>query len=81
MTADDLRVWQKALQLTYDTAAEELDMHRATYARYLKHEGELPRWLGLACAAVRAGMQPYSPSAADRQSASTFKRRLNGPVA
>lgn len=59
MTANDLRAWQKAQGYTYDTAAAELDMGRRTYADYLKRDGELPRWLALACAALAAGIKPW----------------------
>lgn len=69
VTSGDLRAWQQRLGLTYDTASEALDMHRATYARYLKHEGELPRWLGLACERI----------ASATASQNTFKPRLNRP--
>ncbi|WEE79450.1 hypothetical protein LZ683_08855 [Comamonas testosteroni] len=58
MTANDLRAWQQRLGYTYDSAAAELGMGRRTYADYLKRDGELPRWLALACAALEAGIKP-----------------------
>lgn len=56
MTAQQLKEWQLRNHFTLDTAAETLGMHRATFARYLKHEGQLPNWLVLACKAVDLGV-------------------------
>lgn len=67
MTANDLRAWQKAQGYTYDTAAEALGMSRATFARYLKDPGELPRWLALACAAIDVGLEPLGTATASPQ--------------
>ena len=58
MTANDLRAWQVRHGYTYNTAAEALGMGRTTFAEYLKREGQLPRWLALACAAIDAGLRP-----------------------
>ena len=58
MNAEQLKQWQKRHCFTYDSAAKELDMGRTTYYDYLKKEGELPRWLALACAAIDAGIEP-----------------------
>ena len=58
MTASDLRAWQARHGYTYNTAAEALGMGRTTFAEYLTREGQLPRWLALACAAIDAGLQP-----------------------
>lgn len=77
MTANDLRAWQQRLGYTYDTAAEELGMHRATYARYLKNEGELPRWLAWACAAISEGLVPFGETASTTSTETPFKPRLN----
>lgn len=58
MTASELRAWQARHGYTYNTAAEALGMGRTTFAEYLKREGQLPRWLALACAAIDAGLHP-----------------------
>jgi hypothetical protein len=63
MNATDLRAWQARHGYTYNTAAEALGMGRTTFAEYLKREGQLPRWLALACAAVDAGLLPVGDSA------------------
>lgn len=58
MTPDDLRVWQSQMGYTYDTAAAALGVSRATYARYL--QGGAPLVVALACAALVAGIKPFS---------------------
>lgn len=58
MTNQDLRKWQKEMSYTYDSAAHELGMSRATYARHLKIE-TVNRTVELACAALSAGITEY----------------------
>ena len=58
MTSDDLRAWQKQMNLTYESAAAALSVSRATYARYIQNGAPLS--IGLACAALAAGLPPYS---------------------
>lgn len=59
MTADDLRVWQASMGLTYDTAAEALGISRRTYADLLNRP-ELDRRTALACSALAAGLKPWA---------------------
>lgn len=66
MTAEDLRAWQKSQGYTYDSAAAALGMGRTTFADYLKRDGELPRWLALACAALAAGIKPWGADSYSR---------------
>lgn len=63
MTAADLRAWQDAMGLTQQQAAEALGVSWATYKRYLV--GEVPRSIGLACAALAAGLQPWAATSSD----------------
>lgn len=56
MVAADLREWQVRHDYTYASAADALGVSRATYARYLAANGELPRMLALACAAIDLGI-------------------------
>ena len=53
----NLAEWQKRHGFTYDTAAKELGVHRATYARYLKTERQgkaLCPLIELACKSIDA---------------------------
>ena len=58
MTSDDMKRWQQMMGFTYETAAATLGISRATYARYIK-DGP-PKLVGLACAAIAAGLSEYS---------------------
>lgn len=58
MTSADFQTWHKRMGYTYDSGAKALGMGRTTYYDYLKKDGELPLWLGLACAALEAGLKP-----------------------
>ena len=58
MTNADLKAWQAQMGCTYETAAAALGVSRATYARYIK-DGP-PKIVGLACAAIAAGLSEYS---------------------
>lgn len=63
MTPADLRAWQAKMGYTYDTAAEELDVSRSTYADWVAGRSRTTgkpiqpsRLLALACAAIAAGL-------------------------
>ena len=63
MTPTDFRAWHAERGYTYNTGAAALGMGRATYARYLAQvDGELPRWLMLACTALAAGLKEWRPA-------------------
>jgi len=70
MTSDDLRAWQAAMGYTYDTAAQALGVSRATYADWVagrsrttgKPVAPSPA-VGLACAALAAGLQEWAAPA------------------
>ena len=66
MNADDLRFWQKEMGFTYDTAADALGISRATYANLVggwsnttKRPTRIDKRTALACAAIKAGIEPY----------------------
>lgn len=59
MTSDDLRAWQTEMDYTYDTAASELGVARSTYAAWIHGSTRIPGPVGLACAALVAGLVPY----------------------
>ena len=63
MTSDDLRAWQAHMGYTYDTAAEALGLGRSTYARLLAGQ-VIEQQTALACAALAAGLQPWTACAA-----------------
>ncbi|MBR8657840.1 hypothetical protein KDH83_31470, partial [Achromobacter sp. Marseille-Q0513] len=56
MNAAELRAWQQRHGYTYASAAASLGVCRATYANFLAKEGDLPRMLALACAAIGFGI-------------------------
>lgn len=60
MTPDDLRRWQSEMGYIYDTAAQALGVGRRTYAAWLAGKARIPTSVDLACAALLAGIQPYS---------------------
>jgi transcriptional regulator with XRE-family HTH domain len=60
MTADMLRAWQASMGLVYTSAADVLGVSRATYSNYLNGHTRIPAMLGLACAALAAGLAPWS---------------------
>lgn len=67
MTPADLRAWRESLPLTPPKAAQALGVSYATYrdweAGTSRTSGKpitLPPMLGLACAALAAGLAPYA---------------------
>jgi hypothetical protein len=69
MDADDLAAWLKEMKLSQTQAALRLGTHRTSIQLWLKTGA--PFYIGLACAALSAGIGPYLPPIA---------RRLGGPV-
>lgn len=70
MTSDDLRAWQAAMGYTYDTAAEALGVSRAAYADWVAGRSRTTgkpvapsRAVGLACAALAAGLGEWRANA------------------
>lgn len=61
MTATDLRAWPQVMGHAYDTAAAALGVGRATYAAWLAGRA-IPGPVGLACAALAAGLGPWRPA-------------------
>lgn len=69
MTSDDLRAWQAAMGYTYDTAAQALGVSRAAYADWVAGRSRTTgkpvapsRAVGLACAALAAGLGEWNSS-------------------
>jgi hypothetical protein len=67
MTPADLRAWQAATGLTAPKAAAALGVSYATYRDWLAGTSRttgkpitLPPMLGLACAALAAGLEPWT---------------------
>ncbi len=60
MTSDELRDWQAQQGLIYTTAAEALGVSRGTYSNYLNGHARIPKMLGLACAAISAGIPAWT---------------------
>lgn len=71
MVAADLRAWQIRHDYTYASAADALGVSRATYARYLATNSELPRMVALACAAIDLGVDLPRDAPRGRQSSPT----------
>ena len=70
MTPDDLRAWQAATGLTAPKAAAALGVSYATYRDWLAGTSrttgkpiKLPPMLGLACAALAAGVGEWAAAA------------------
>ena len=60
MTPADLRAWQTAMGYTYETAAQALGMSRSGYAKLVLGQAAIDLRTALACAAIAAGLQPWS---------------------
>ena len=61
MTPDELRAWQAAMGYTYESAAEALGMSRSGYAKLVGGVVKIDLRTALACAAVAAGLQAWTP--------------------
>ena len=68
MTSADLRAWQAHMGYTYDTAAQALGVSRSSYADWVAGRSrttgkpiQISRLVALACAALAAGLSPWSP--------------------
>lgn len=65
MTPADLRAWRKRLHMTQAEAAEALGIAKRTYEQYEagRRAGgascDIPRYIGLACAALAMGIRDY----------------------
>ena len=69
MTHADFLAWHQAMGYTYDTAAKALGVSRSSYADWIAGTSRttgkpisLPPMLGLACAALAAGLGPWDAS-------------------
>lgn len=60
MTPNDLRVWQKAMDYTFESAAAALGMSRSGYAKLVAGTAKIDRRTQLACAAIAAGIKPWT---------------------
>lgn len=56
MKPESLTAWMERLSLKKVTAANELGISRSTLDRYLDGSSEIPRYIGLACAAIAQGL-------------------------
>ncbi len=53
-----LREWQDRMGLTFDTAAQALDIGRSTYAEMLSGTSRIDLRTALACRAIEQGVNP-----------------------
>ena len=60
MTPTDLRAWQSDMRMSNTDAEKALGISRATYARHISPTGKPRRTVALACAALAAGLQPWT---------------------
>lgn len=67
MTPSDLRAWQQAMGISGREAARRLGVSPATYQDWVTGTSrtsgrpiKLPPLLGLACAALAAGLEPWA---------------------
>lgn len=60
MTSEDLRAWQARMGYTYAQAHAALGISSATYARMLADGGKIDHRTALACAALAAGLGPWT---------------------
>lgn len=61
MTADMLRAWQAHMGLSQRAAADALGVTQAAYSRWVTGATAIDRRTALACAALAAGLGPWSP--------------------
>lgn len=64
MTPADLRAWQALQSLTQDAAAEALGMSLSGYKKLVGGVCKIDLRTALACAAIAAGLRPWSTPAA-----------------
>lgn len=65
MNADDFKAWRKEMELSQSAAAKELGLSVDTLTNYeagvRRDTGKpvlIPRYIALACAALKAGLKP-----------------------
>lgn len=54
-----LRAWQTRMGYSQREACDALDCSRGAYAKWRKPGSKIPRYIGLACAALALGMTAY----------------------
>lgn len=62
MTPDDLITWRKRLNLTQEAAAEKLGCGRRSLQQWEGGIHDIPKYIGLACAALALGIVEYPSS-------------------
>lgn len=58
MKSADLRAWRTRMRYSKAQAARELGIARRSLFTYESGDEELPRYIGLACAALEHGIEP-----------------------
>lgn len=64
-TPSALRAWQARMGYTQREAADALDCSRGAYGKWRKPGSAIPRYIGLACAALALGMTAYGAAPHD----------------
>ena len=59
LTADELRRWQRIMNMSYETAAQALGMSRSGYAKLVLGKVKIDRRTALACQALVCGLGPW----------------------
>lgn len=59
MSPQALIEWRQRMKLNQTKAAEALGVSRRAWGMYERGESEIPRYIGLACAAYALGIREY----------------------
>lgn len=79
MTKEDFRAWREHMGLNRKQACDALGLGRNTPQRYEDGKAEIPRYVGLACAALAHGLQPWRPTMVDVLEHQIEKARRSEP--
>ena len=60
MTANEFIAWRESLGLSRAEAARRLGLHANSMTNYEHERTDIPLYIALACAALSAGLQPWS---------------------
>lgn len=63
-TGENLRLWRTRMSFSQRDACSQLGCSRGAYARWEKPRAKVPRYIGLACAALALGMTAYGAATA-----------------
>lgn len=62
MQPQDFRAWRAKMKFNRSQAAEALGLSRNMPQRFEDGIADIPKYVGLACAALVANLEPYTPT-------------------